>query len=201
MRLGQSQQRRLIQLLFEDRGHAGIVGCGDGQGMRAALLQECLAVALAELQQPQAATLAMLRMRAVLQLPLGHLQGGEASVLEPVQETSQRPVTVGSVALGHVLGQGREAPQGITQMRRHPLLLVEHFHHGVSQAHLQHFACQAVGHSVQAPVEVEMVVDAGFGLTPFRIVVEHFRQRPAWAVDGREQVAPALLAPPGRAGD
>ena len=82
-------------------------GRADGERPAAGRLQALLAVGLGQIQQPQARAVALLGVRAVLELPLHDGARAGADVLAPVQQPSRRPLHVLAVRTRHVLGQRR----------------------------------------------------------------------------------------------
>merc|ERR1739841_433004 len=80
------RQRELVQPLFQDRGDALVAGRVDRQRPGTGLFKAFTAVAPTETQQSQTSAVAMLWMRAVLELALHHLQRAGADVLGPVEE-------------------------------------------------------------------------------------------------------------------
>ena len=193
--LGQCQGK-LIQALLQDRGDALVAGRVDGQRPGTGLLQPVTAVTSTQVQQPQAGPVAMFGMGAILELSLHHVERGGADVRGPVQEPSGRPVLMGLVGFGHVLGQGDEAALAVAGMQRHPLALVHDFHGGVGHPYIQLHAHESVRHAVQPFVDLNVVVDARSCLTPLGINVGRCRQ---WlqcgSVQRFEQTLAALGTP------
>ena len=72
---GSEQLRVLVELGLEDRLDALAGGRADRQRPAAGGLQPGLAIVAGEVEQPQAGAVALLGMRAVLQLPAHHARG------------------------------------------------------------------------------------------------------------------------------
>ena len=68
---------------------------------------------------------------AVLELALHHLQGCGTDVFGPIEEALRRPVLVGLVRFGHMLGQSDEAALPVTGMQGNTLALVHNLQGGI----------------------------------------------------------------------
>ena len=113
----------------------------------------------------------MLRVRQVLELALDHLERGRTDLSGPVQEAPRGPLAVLPMGTGHVLGEGGEQLGVAARMGGDALPFVEDLHDAGTGTHIQDMADPAVRNAVVALVELDVVIDTGFGLLPLGVFV------------------------------
>ena len=83
---------------------------------------------------------------------------------------------MGLMRLGQVRVQRRDAFRALAGMDGDALALVQHLHRSRAQAHVHARPDQAVRDAVAALLDLDVVLDADLGMTPFGIRVGHRRQ-------------------------
>mmetsp|Transcript_6076 Transcript_6076/g.24370 ORF Transcript_6076/g.24370 Transcript_6076/m.24370 type:complete len:788 (+) Transcript_6076:480-2843(+) len=161
---GGKQRGLAIQAALEDVGHAAQVGRADSHGPRAGGLQPLGAVAAYQGQQAQAGAVALLRMRAVLELPGDHRGSAHADTLAPADQLGRRPLQMRAVRRRHVLGRrGEAAAHGAHGVAGHAMVGREAFQQIAGDAHVDLGADEPVRHAVVVALELDVVVDVDLG--------------------------------------
>ena len=104
--------------------------------------------------------------------------GGGTDRRRLLQQPGGRPLGVAPVRAWHVLGRGRlsRAPRA-PQVAGHPAATMEHLDGLLGDADLDHLARQAIGHGVEVPLHLDVVVEPGAAATPLGVGVGFGRQR------------------------
>ena len=148
-----------IEPLAEDRLHRAEASGADVQAALAGGLQTLGSVGARQAQDAEASPEALLRMRLGREDALHQGQGGRADGCGLAQQAGRRPLGVAAVGAWHVL-RDRRVPvlPRIALVAGDAGALVEQLHRLVGDAGLDHLAHQAVGHGIEMPARVDMVI-------------------------------------------
>ena len=176
MRIGQGEfgllrrtrrQRCAIEPGLEHRGEVLVAHRPERDGAGGGGLQPCVAVLAGQAHQPQAGAVALFGMRHAFELEGDHTLGVRSHRGAPGDELAGRPLAVGLVRGGHVLGERAEGAAPVAAgMHRHAASAGEALDARERDAKLQHLPDQRVGHAVVVAVELDVIVDVGLGLLP-----------------------------------
>ena len=115
--------------------------------------------------------------------PGGHDCAGQGSrgwayLVRSGGDPGWRPIGVPAMSAGHVIGKrGMVAPARTPGMAGNPFALMEDLDGPVSDADIDEFADQAVGHGIPIAIDLDMIVGRHPATLPHREDVRFGRQR------------------------
>jgi hypothetical protein len=114
--------------------------------------------------------------------PLGEDAGDDAArrragLLGPGDQARRRPLGMGAMRAGHVVDLSRiPATAGETEVHRHATTLEEDFDRGGRKPGVDPLVHELIRHAIEVVVDLDVIVDVGPTVFPFRQLVSGHRQ-------------------------
>src|SRR5258707_4664517 len=117
-------------------------------------------------------------MREAVEDLAHHAAGRGANALAPVHEARRTPLEMALMRLGPMPWPGRgAAPHRAPDMHRDALAVSKQLDRRRREAHIDRRAHQEVGHTIEVPIDGDVVVDVHFGGPPLRQFVSRGGER------------------------
>ena len=147
----------------------GVEAAGaEGEGAGAGGVEPGVAVLPPQTHDPQDGSIPLLRMWAALQDAGDELTGCGSDLLGPTDEARRRPLGVGAMGAGHVLGQGGRLPVVASPVRRHAPALEEDLDGRRRIADLDLLAEERKRHAVDVALDDDVIVHVDATQLPVR---------------------------------